>query len=832
MKATSKLISVVLILAMCLSLVTVSAFADGPVIVAPMEGGNGNGGKVVEYNYRGEGYGQPDPEEAAAADQNVEEDSEETPAPVVDSAAVEVATAAALQEALYAKAASIVLTEQVDWAGVLNLDYDVKIDLGGKNKGLKFSGSGAAAIVSSADAEIFNGNIFVSGAAVAAEDEDAAAGFQTVATSEDCGSVYLHGVYVQYTEAGENSIFGSGVSLGNGTCSQDVSAYYSDEAAAGFDFATLENGMFDVTAKAAAAEETADADEAEDAAAAEAEAEEPSGDAVTLTGGYGEGANRVSVTITGVNLPDGLTVEVSPLDNSMLQAEDGEEVLFVVDITLKDADGNVYEPSEDPNVEEVTVSIRHPALGNVEEGEAVTLYHIVNNTPEQVAKVEDAEGVEEIDFSTDSFSPYGAIKTTVTGSDGNVHYREVRVEYAGGDIYINDTSKPLEISFSGKKAPEQVSIVPYNVAGSGDYYVYTAGLLDYNGTTGIDYKFDADPVTGKPTKVIIDPAALTTAPDGKYGIILWFTDTDDEGNTVRVYMVQPIIIVNEDGVAGTGENFTPKAIDKFNEGTFDVEMCDNDSVKVKLTDELKSFTISGNGSSISYTAPDKKITIDGKKYNAYEYFTVGEYTTTDPASHEFIAGKVLTLHSALIKKLDFKDGYTLTVVQEDGTGAKDTGTFTLNIAPGITVADGLNDYIKGKNLWIKFQACLPIDYDADGTLAIWIGGQKISHDYYSISNDHMTLWIYRNLLDQLKSNNSYTLTARLWRFEKDPITGETYKETYYPATASFNILAAGSTSAKSPKTGDESNVALWASVLVLSGGAVVALIPKKKRSVK
>ena len=155
-------------------------------------------------------------------------------------------------------------------------------------------------------------------------------------------------------------------------------------------------------------------------------------------------------------------------------------------------------------------------------------------------------------------------------------------------------------------------------------------------------------------------------------------------------------------------------------------------------------------------------------------------------------------------------------------------TFWVHLTPGIAVADGLTDYIKGRNTWIKFVACAPIDYDIDGTLAIWIGGQKISHDYYSISNDHQTLWIYRNLLDQLKSNNSYTLTARLWEWRNTP-NGKV-KDTWYPATASFNILAAGSTSYRSPKTGDESNVALWAAVLVLSGGAVIALIPRKKKS--
>ena len=50
------------------------------------------------------------------------------------------------------------------------------------------------------------------------------------------------------------------------------------------------------------------------------------------------------------------------------------------------------------------------------------------------------------------------------------------------------------------------------------------------------------------------------------------------------------------------------------------------------------------------------------------------------------------------------------------------------------------------------------------------------------------------------------------------------------AYAKFNVLAAGSTSVRSPKTGDNANIGLWAAVLVLSGGAVVALIPKKKKS--
>nr|MCR5089050.1 sortase B protein-sorting domain-containing protein [Oscillospiraceae bacterium] len=124
-------------------------------------------------------------------------------------------------------------------------------------------------------------------------------------------------------------------------------------------------------------------------------------------------------------------------------------------------------------------------------------------------------------------------------------------------------------------------------------------------------------------------------------------------------------------------------------------------------------------------------------------------------------------------------------------------------------------------------ACWPILKNSDGTFEIYIGGQKISHDYYSIDNENTTLWIYRNLLDQLRSNSTYTLTVKLWHYV-DP---SDYSKGIVTQTAStqFNVLAAGSTSVKSPKTGDNANIGLWAAVLVVSGAAVVALIPKKKK---
>ena len=812
MKATSKLISVVLILALCLSVFSVSAFAATTVT-------GGDASKVFGGYHPG--VRQPavvDEADADDAQAETPEESAEKEEVVVKDGVTAVASAEELQAALDAKSASIQLTEQIDWVGPLGLDYDVTIDLGGKGKGIAFSGSGDAAVLSSANASLVNGNLFVSGNVAATEAADAVPGFGTVAAGVGEGTIYLNAVYVSFSNDGGNAIFGQGVSLGSGVFSQDVTSYYGEEAAADYVFAKLENGMFDVTAKKAV---PADSDtQVEDEEELVEGADVVNGEVVSVTGEYGEGAEKIVVTVSGANMPKDLRVEVKPMDVSEVAIGD-EEVLFVVDITLfaKNEDGEEYEyePAKDSNVKEVNVTIRHPALGNVEEGEAVTLYHIVNEQAVPVTPTEEIAGQDTLEFTTDSFSPYAATVVT-TGSDGDVHYREVKI--LGNEIFI--VGEDIVLNYTGNKDPIAVSIVPYEDALSGDYKVYEHGLL----LSGGEEVGDGDEeYTVKDGVLTIKADATKAAPEGKFGIVFWY---QDQGT--MVYMVQPIILVNEDGVFGVGDDFTPTDEDfKGTTGVFDAEMCDYDSVKVKMTGDLKSFTITGGDNDVSYDADTskKKITIGGKTYNASEYFTVDDYYATDPMGHQFVAGKVLTLSQSLMKKIGFHDDDTVEfTVKAEGTDEKEyKGEFIINITPGIRVADGLDDYIKGKNLWVKFESCAPIDYDADGTLAIWIGGQKISHDYYSISNDHKTLWIYRNLLDQLKSNNRYTLKARLWQFGPNK-----EKQTWYPATASFNVLAAGSTSSKSPKTGDESNVALWASVLVLSGGAVIALIPKKRRS--
>ncbi|MBO5639113.1 MAG: hypothetical protein J5916_04315 [Oscillospiraceae bacterium] len=599
-------------------------------------------------------------------------------------------------------------------------------------------------------------------------------------------------------------------------------------------------------------------------------AEEP--DAVTLTGT--DPVTGAVVIVTGKNLPEGLTVVVKPLSvDSIGGLAEDERAVLALDISLVDAEGNEYEPENDPNVGAVSVQIQHPSLGNLEEDESLALYHVVDDVSRMVGSAEQTgEGV--LDFATGSFSPFIITVTTGngtanTGSLGETHHKKVTITNITGDIYVKGTigdKQNLIFRIDGGVVPESISVVDPDQVSSGSASVYKSGYMIYDeGTTSdLDTKDHWDYVITDQagnavdmTKTIPDPvyvtfskASLANAPTGKWGFVFWFRDTTDSG-AQRVYMVQYVTIVPQAVIKALAP------VDGF--GDFYYNKCSYDPLEFFITADLHKFSITDSkGKTVvwyDYDTDPKHVHVNttefpNKTFNYGDVFQItdykvsgdmlgiSDYWTEDPVSHEFIGGKSLKVYHELLKKLDFGD-YTISVTQKNHTKnnadpkdpkaayANDAGpaNFKLSLLPGIAVADGLNDYIKGKNVWIKFVSCWPIDYDDDGTLAIWIGGQKITKDYYSISNDHQTLWIYRNLLDQLRSNNSYTLTARLWRLNKTD--GE--REYFYPAQASFNILAAGSTSYKSPKTGDNSNVALWAAVAVLSGGAVVALIPKKKR---
>ena len=114
MKAISKLISVVLILALCMSIFTVSAFAQEPVIVI------------------GDTLDMTDGDPAEAVEDNSSDSLPGTIANAPADSSVKVATFKELEDALKAQNPAITLTAKVSVAGPLTLDYAVKLNLGGK----------------------------------------------------------------------------------------------------------------------------------------------------------------------------------------------------------------------------------------------------------------------------------------------------------------------------------------------------------------------------------------------------------------------------------------------------------------------------------------------------------------------------------------------------------------------------------------------------------------------------------------------------------------------------------------------------------------------------
>lgn len=113
-----------------------------------------------------------------------------------------------------------------------------------------------------------------------------------------------------------------------------------------------------------------------------------------------------------------------------------------------------------------------------------------------------------------------------------------------------------------------------------------------------------------------------------------------------------------------------------------------------------------------------------------------------------------------------------------------------------------------KNL--RFRASEPIK-DA----SVKVGGKALLDDnYYYVSNDGLTITLSPDFLNE-RQVGTYTISA-------NTVSDNTKVSTH------FYILSTASASA-SPKTGDESQLGLWAAFLLLSGAAVVVLVPKIRK---
>ena len=113
-----------------------------------------------------------------------------------------------------------------------------------------------------------------------------------------------------------------------------------------------------------------------------------------------------------------------------------------------------------------------------------------------------------------------------------------------------------------------------------------------------------------------------------------------------------------------------------------------------------------------------------------------------------------------------------------------------------------------KNL--KFRASEPIQPGS-----VKVGGKTLySDDYYYVSNDGMTITLSPDFLNE-RQPGTFTISA-------NTVADGTR------VSCPFYILSTAGASV-SPKTGDESQIGLWAAFLLLSGAAIVVLVPKIRK---
>lgn len=127
----------------------------------------------------------------------------------------------------------------------------------------------------------------------------------------------------------------------------------------------------------------------------------------------------------------------------------------------------------------------------------------------------------------------------------------------------------------------------------------------------------------------------------------------------------------------------------------------------------------------------------------------------------------------------------------------------ITVSGTASAAYGDNAHVRGTTSDLYFTANSAIN-------SVTISGTTIDPANYTLSNNGKTITLKANFLNLL-NYGSYTMKL-----------GNTNGGT---ETATFRVVTAN----YAPATGDESNLAIWIAVMVISGAGAIALIPRKKK---
>ena len=413
----------------------------------------------------------------------------------------------------------------------------------------------------------------------------------------------------------------------------------------------------------------------------------------------------------------------------------------------------------------------------------------------------------------------GANRLNVTGGTIGTSTTPVVLEYdtvvaaiRGGTWYVNDADL---IKFD--------ALVADGYERSGDASPYTVVSKSGSGSgsggtdNGFTYTLYGSPYTKNSTgTVYVDISAQST--NG-----YWIGTKADATNAQQISSLNYSLSANGTGYRLT---FTNSYLNSLASGTYylfavyggnTVRMCSttnplvitgSGSITVNPGTAAvwpvdSSLWYSGDGTYYFYVTPSLQL-VDGKTYDYYDVRIDDVLLGGD--KYTYNGYQKFGIAASVMDNLTVGNTHTLTVLTPAGYAS-------CNFRIGATLRPVDTDkHVTGSSKNLQF-VC------SDAISRVWIGSNELTSlnygDYWTLSSSGKTITLTAKLMNtQLVAGNTYTLTVQT-------ANGDT-------PSCSFKILTTAQASA-SPQTGDESNLALWAAVLVLTGGAAVAILPRLKK---
>lgn len=199
-----------------------------------------------------------------------------------------------------------------------------------------------------------------------------------------------------------------------------------------------------------------------------------------------------------------------------------------------------------------------------------------------------------------------------------------------------------------------------------------------------------------------------------------------------------------------------------------------------------------------------EFTVNPVLYDVYmDGVSISGAANVNNSKFQYVYSGNLVLKSSYLQTLA-AGTHTLKVRTADTHGAPDGVVYaTITISGTASAAYGDNAHVRGTTSDLYFNANSQIK-------SVTISGTTIDPANYTLSNDGKTVTLKANFLNLL-NYGSYTMKL-------ENTNGGT-------ETATFRIVTAN----YAPATGDESNVAIWLAVMMISGAGAIALIPRRKK---